>query len=344
MDIKFDKETADGEETPANVPEKSRQTTQLLLLVLLLAVFGYVYFFTGLIRPQEPPPTPPQPVPQVVKQPLPSRDAMPGDAVKPVAAVKPNAVPVQPAPQSQAVAPGVKPVDSKPAKPVESAKPAVSVPAKPAVVAIPAGKKSEQPKQAAVVTPPVKGEQKAEASAAPVLKKGQSVPAKESQEKVAQSTKTVSNTKGPWTLVVNYYVVEEALAADLAKLKKVGFSPVVSSGPKRPSSMNRLFYLEAASKEEAQKAVEKLRSAAGDGFSVQRGTTYDVFAGSYAVLEGAKAEQQRLAASGVKVELRKVKVGIASRKLSVGTFTDRKSAEEALKKLKSTGVGNPVLE
>lgn len=344
MDIKFDKETAGSEETPASVPEKGRQTTQLLLLVLLLGVFGYVYFFTGLIRPQEPPPTPPQPVQQVVKQPLPSRDATPGDAVKPVVAVKPNAAPVQPAPQPQAVAPGVKPVESKPVKPAEAAKPAVSAPAKPVVATVPAEKKPEQPKQAAVATPPVKVEQKADAPANSVVKKSQPVSAKDGQEKAAQPTKAVANTKGPWTLVVNYYVVEETLAADLAKLKKAGFSPVVSSGPKRPSSMNRLFYLEAASKEEAQKAVEKLRSAAGDGFSVQHGAAYDVFAGSYAVVDGAKAEQQRLAASGIKVELRKVKVGIASRKLSVGTFTDRKSAEEALKKLKGIGVGNPVLE
>ena len=360
MDIKFDKGADSGEETQVPTPEKGGQTKLLLVLVLLLGVFGYIYFFTGLIRPQEAPPAPPQPAQQIVKQPLPSRDAVPADTTLKDAAKAPVPTPAaaktpEPAPGAAAVKPVQKPSDVKPAathtaKPAEpaktaQAKPVAPVPvkpvvkpaepAKPAPTAL-APKKAEQPKPV-VQSAGAKPEQKAAAQTKTELKKDTAV-------KAVEPVKQAQNTKGPWTLVVGVYVVEESLATDLVKVKKAGFTPLVTSGPKRPVAMNRLFYGETSSKDEAQKAIEKLKAAGGDGFSVQRGSKHDVFAGSYSLLEGAKAEQQRLGAAGVKVELRKVKVGVASRRLTAGSFAERKAADEALKKLKTVGVGSPILE
>jgi hypothetical protein len=42
--------------------------------------------------------------------------------------------------------------------------------------------------------------------------------------------------------------------------------------------------------------------------------------------------------------VRKTQVPLASRKLTAGTYTDRKAAEVALKKLKNAGIGTPELE
>ncbi len=68
MDFKFNSETTRAR-TPAQPQEKGRQTGLLVLLRCYWGDSAYLYFFTGLIRPQEQPPAP-QPPPQVVKQPL----------------------------------------------------------------------------------------------------------------------------------------------------------------------------------------------------------------------------------------------------------------------------------
>lgn len=332
MDSKFNNEATEGETEVK--PEKGRQTGMVLLLLLLLGGFGYLYFFTGLIRPQEQPPAP-QPPPQVVKQPLPARDAAPADAAK-TAEQKVQAGAPAPAP---AVPVAAKPADTKvaaaPAPKAEAKKP---VPAKPVAkpepvkaAVVPAVKKAETAKPAA----PAKQAEKNTAEVKPAPSKQP-----ESLRKAAVAPKK----HGPWTVVAGLYVVEELLAADMTKVKNAGLTPLMTSGPKRPVAMNRLFYAEYGSKEEARQAVEKLQRTTGSGFSIQRGDKHEVYAGSYAVLSGAQAEQQRLAAAGVKVTIRKSQVPLASRKLTAGTFTDRKAADEALKKLKSAGVSAATLE
>lgn len=336
MDFKFNSETTEGE-TPVQPQEKGRQTGLLVLLLLLLGGFGYLYFFTGLIRPQEQPPVP-QPPPQVVKQPLPARDAAPAEAAKaaeqkgqvsppPVAPTAPAAKPVpKPADPKLAAAPAAKPEEKKPAavKPVTKPEPVKGA-------STPAAKKPE-PANPAIPAKPVE-------KAAATVK----VVAQKTAEPVRKAV-AVPKKSGPWTVVAGLYVVEETLAADLLKVKKTGLTPLMTSGPKRPVAMHRLFYNEYSDKDQARQAVDMLRSKAGDGFSVQRGDKHEVYAGSYAVQSGARSEQQRLAAAGINVTIRKSQVPLASRKLTAGTFTDRKAAEDALKKLKGAGIAAPVLE
>lgn len=330
MDSKLNSETTEGE-AQVQPQEKGRQTGMLVLLLLLLGGFGYLYFFTGLIRPQEQPPAP-QPPPQVIKQPLPARDAAPADAAK--TAEQKNqpapaaAAPVAPKPTvtKVAAAPVPKAEDKKPVPVKPVAKPE---PVKAAIA--PAVKKPEPVKPAVQVKQAEKSDAEGKA-------------AKSKQTEPLRKAAVAPKKHGPWTVVAGLYVVEEVLAGDLAKVKKAGFSPLMTSGPKRPVAMNRLFYGEYSSKEEAQQAVEKLQRAAGSGFSAQRGSKHDVYAGSYAVLSGAQAEQQRLAAAGVKVSIKKAQVPLASRKLTAGTFTDRKAADDAVKKLKAAGIAAPVVE
>lgn len=342
MDFKFNSETTE-DETPAQPQEKGRQTGLLVLLLLLLGGFGYLYFFTGLIRPQEQPPAP-QPPPQVVKQPLPARDPAPVETAKtaeqkgqvspppaaPAAPAVPAAKPVpKPVDPKLAAAPAAKPVEKKPAPAKPTAKP------EPAKGTLPPAAKKPEPVKPAT---PVKQAEKPEKAA---------VTAKNAPQKTAEPVrKAVAAPKksGPWTVVAGLYVVEETLAADLSKVKKAGLTPLMTSGPKRPVAMHRLFYNEYNDKGQARQAVEMLRSKAGDGFSIQRGDKHEVYAGSYAVQSGAVSEQQRLAAAGINVAIRKSQVPLASRKLTAGTFTDRKAAEEALKKLKGAGIATPVLE
>lgn len=130
----------------------------------------------------------------------------------------------------------------------------------------------------------------------------------------------------------------------MAKIKKAGLTPTMTMGPKKPATMHRLQYGAFGDKAEAQNAVEMLKRQTGDGFMVQKGDKHEVFAGSYALLSGAQSEQQRLAASGIKVSVQKTTVPVSSRKLTAGTFTDRAAAESALQKVKTVVSGSPVLE
>ena len=339
MDSKFNNETTEGE-AQAQPQEKGRQTGMVLLLLLLLGGFGYIYFFTGLIRPQEQPPAP-QPPPQVLKQPLPARDAAPVDAAKP-AEQKAQATPppIAPAaPAASAVKPVQKPADAKvPAAPTAKPEEKKTAPAKPAA--------KPEPVKAAVA-PAVKKPELAKSAVPAMQPKKSAVEAKPAQSRQAEPVRKAAaapKKNGPWTVVAGLYVVEELLAADMTKVKNAGLTPLMTGGPKRPVAMNRLFYAEYTNKEEARQAVDKLQRAAGSGFSTQRGTKHEVYAGSYAVQSGAQAEQQRLSAAGIKVSIKKTQVPLASRKLTAGTFTDRKAADDAVKRLKAAGIASPVLE
>jgi len=331
MDFKFD--AGSKGDAAHQGQDKGRQTLLLVLLLLLLGGFGYLYFFTGLIRPQEQSVAPP-PVPQVVKQPLPARDGVQAQMssavqanVAPATPAVPAAAPALPAadaakPSAAAVAPqpASKPAAVKPAAPV--AKP-VAPAVKPAAKKPVADTKPVAPKVAAVPTATVK-----------------KAPAPKPAPKPVVSAKR----GGPWTVVVGNYVLEEKLAADMARVKAAGLTPVMTSGQRHMTTMHRLKYADYADRDMALQAVELLKRTAGDGFALQRSGKHEVFAGSYALLASAQAEQQRLAAAGIKVSIQKSQVGVPSRKLTAGTYTDRAFAESTLKKLKQAGIGTPVLE
>jgi hypothetical protein len=337
MDFKFD--AGSKGDAASQGQDKGRQTVLLVLLLLLLGGFGYLYFFTGLIRPQELP-VAPQPVPQVVKQPLPARDGVQSQMssavqaatvpapVLPAGAAKPSTTPAGP-PSVQkptAVAPVAAPTAVKPVAPADK----------------PAEKKSVvDPKQVAVK--PAQAAKVEPAKSAPSAKTVVT-PQPAVKKTPAPKPVVVAKAGGPWTVVVGSYVLEETLAADMARLKAVGLTPVMTSGQRHMTTMHRLKYADYADRDTALQAVDLLKRRGGDGFVINKSGKHEVFAGSYAQLASAQAEQQRLAAAGVTVSIQKSQVGVPSRKLTAGTFTDRRVAESALKKVKQAGIGAPVLE
>lgn len=345
MDFKFEK----GYENDApQGQDKGRQTILLIVLLLLLGGFGYLYFFTGLIRPQEQPTPPTQPVPQMVKQPLPAREgaSAPAQPAGAPGASTPAAPPaVKPAPSPSA--PGA----AKPVKPTKSAVPAPSQqPAVKAKAAAPSDKADTSKAGASGVQPAAsKTARSAHAEKPKTAATAKKATARTTAKRAAASkpaakAKPVAKLGGPWTLVVGSYVLEDRLAADMAKVKGIGLSPAMTSGQRHLTTMYRLKYGEYADQGTARQAVELLKNKAGDGFAIQKGGRHEVFAGSYAQLESARTEQQRLAAIGIKVGIQKSQVGVPTRKLTAGTFTNRAAADGALKKLKLAGIGTPFLE
>lgn len=359
MEFKFNKGASESSPQDAEGAKKKQQL-QLLVLLILVGGLAYVYFFTGLIRPKEVPPTPVAPAPQVVKQPMPPRE---GEAVKPAAEgtgapapaeVKPEppkeaakAQPAQPAPVRQEAAkkpePAVKPDPPKKAEPPKK----VEATARPAVE-----------KQAEKKQPPAEKKAKSKPSSSPAKVEGMgaapsvaavgkvsgetkpAVPAVKAEKKVPSGREApkARESGGSWSVIVGNYLLEDALSADLARLRKAGFSPKIVPGEKKKASMNRLALGEFNDRAAAQAELEKLRKHTADAFVLELGGRFGVFAGSYLLDARAASEKERLAAAGINLTLKKVEVTLATRSLAITGFSDRKSAAAALDKVSEAGL------
>ncbi|MFZ4855820.1 MAG: SPOR domain-containing protein [Desulfuromonadaceae bacterium] len=347
MDIHFSNDS--GSSQQAVSAEKTKQRALLLLLLILIGGFIYLYFFTGLIKPPEAQKTVEAPAapPQIVKMPLPPRG---GEVVKakenPAATAGPPkaAAPAVVASTAPAVKPvaappvSVKPVAAPVVAPAASAKPA-SVPAKPSVtpVAAPAAK--------AVPTPPAlkpKDESKKSAAVKPAEKKPLPVPTADKKPGTTAAASKNEGKKaaavGPWSIIVGDYVLEEALSADLGRVRKSGLDPVVKPGSRKKAAMNRLLVSEYNERLSAQAALEKLQRHTSDAFVIEQGGKFAVYAGSYLKSEAASSEKERLKAAGFATTLKRMDLAIPSQTLSVGPFASKKAADTARGKLQGAGL------
>jgi len=320
MDFKFSKDSGDSLQNEAP-DEKKKQSALLLLLLVLVVGFTYIYFFTGLIKPLEAVKTAavstPAAEPQIVKMPLPPRE---GEPAKPgVQTVqKPEAL------KAAAVTPiAVKPAPV-PAKTVSTPVPAAksaAPPAKPSPVANPAAPKDEPKKRAAKLT---------DKTSDTIV----GVPNKKSSTTI----KTKKTATGPWSLVVGNYVLEEALSADLGRIRKAGFQPVVKASTRKKSAMNRLFVAEFPDRVSAQPTLDKLKRHTSDTFVIEQGGKFAVYAGSYLQDWAANSEKERLRGAGFAVTIKQVDIAIPSQNLSIGPFNSKKSVDSAVAKLNSLGI------
>ncbi|HIJ87710.1 MAG TPA: hypothetical protein HPP97_08510 [Desulfuromonadales bacterium] len=354
MDVKFSNDSGiTQQEVPA---EKKKQRALVLLLLILISGFTYLYFFTGLIKPQEVQKAveaPAAPV-QIVKIPLPPRDGMPAQPKgQPAAASEaPKAV-------VSAAAPVVKPVaaPSAPARPV--ALPAATPSAKAAATPPPL-KAKEESKKSAEVTPaekrplPISTADKKQSTGADakvetkkaVQSERKSVSEKDTVKKNAVSSASKARVDvhakpvsgGSWSIIVGDYVLEEALSADLGRVRKSGLEPVVKPGSRKITAMNRLLLSEFNDRASAQAALEKLQRHTSDAFVIDQGGKLAVYAGSYLKSEAADSEKERLKAVGFATTLKHMDLAIPSQTLTVGPFASKKAADAARSKLQSSGL------
>lgn len=346
MDFKFSKEAGGDNPKQAATGEKGRQNALLVVLLVLVGGFAYLYFFTGLIRPQEVPKTVEAPVPQVVKKPLPARD---GDAAKVATPAVPEvkketgvpakpepskatpAAPAAPVAKTASVAPVAK-AAPKPAEKKAQPAPAEKQPQKPVVA------KTAETKPAPVAKKQPAAVQKKAALTVPVEKKSVAVkkPTPKPVKKIVQAPADASG--GRWTVVVGNYLLEDALAADMVRVRKAGLEAAVQPGAKKKTAMNRLLRSEYNDRDAAKAELDKLKRHTSDAFIIEHGGKYAVYAGSYLLDSRALSEKERLAGAGFTLTLKRAEVAIPSKRLTAGTFSDAKSAESVLKKLKAAGV------
>ena len=359
MDFKFSKNSDDSQQESPD--EKRKQSTLLVLLLILVGGFAYLYFFTGLIKPQEAPKPAeaPAPAPQVVKMPLPAREIEPSKPVDaaPEKAESPKTAATSPV---TAAAPVAKPA-AAPVKPAAApVKPAAAIKQAPAPTP---SKLREEPKKAEATRPtdkkaqPVpltdkkgdkaaatKSDDKKPAAAAkkPAVTGKKSAFAKNDIKKPASVDQTVVKAKksaaGSRMLLIGNYVLEEALSADMGRVRKAGFEPVVKPAARKKTSMNRLFVADFNDHSSAQSTLEKLKRYTSDAFIIEQGGRFSVYAGSYLQSESANSEKERLKAAGYVTTVRHSNIAIPSQSLSVGPFDSKKTADAALGRLKSAGI------
>ncbi len=347
MDFKFSKDSGDIE--PKDAPnEKKTQKSSLVLLLILLGGFAYLYFFTNLIRNQEPqkPAEAPAPVQKAVKMPLPPRSGEPAGQMP----VKPNA-PKAAVPASVAVATPADKSGATAAKPAP--KPAPAPPASP----VPAPTKSNvEPKKVEVAKTTDKKPQPVaavnkKADNAPAPKVADKKPAMADTKKAADkkalsagsakpaaSSKTKKAATGPWSLTVGNYVIEEALSADMGRVRKAGFEPIIKPSARKKSAMHRLLVSEFNDRPSASIELNKLKHSTSDAFIIEQKGKFSVFAGSYVNNAAANTEKDRLKAVGFSVTVKRVDVAIPTQSLTVGPFASKKAADAALSKLRAAGI------
>ncbi|HEY5522716.1 MAG TPA: SPOR domain-containing protein [Desulfuromonadaceae bacterium] len=357
MDIKFSKDSGDSQ--PQDVPgEKKRQSALLVLLLILVGGFTYVYFFTSLIKPQEAQKVaePPAPAPQIVKMPLPPREGEPdkpagqvpekAEAPKtavtvPVTAAVPAAKPAA-APTKSAPTPSAKPTPApsktiEEPKKTEAAKPADNKPQQVSVMDKNGDKaaatKGAEKKTAADAKKPAVADKKGGSG-----KDGIKKPVSGDQTKPVTVVKAKKTAPGSWSLIVGNYVLEEALSADMGRVRKSGFEPIVKPATRKRTAMNRLFVSEFNDRATAQSTLEKLKPLTSDAFVIEQGGRFAVYAGSYLQNESANIEKERLKAAGFTVTVKHTDIAIPSQSLSVGPFKSKKAADAALGKLNSAGL------
>ena len=376
MDFKFSKDSAGSQQEAGD--NKGKQSVLLVVLLVLVGVFAYIYFFTGLITPlPEQKVAEPPAVSQVAKQPLPSADgapakAGPGQAKKDAAApaVKPEPVQAPPAAAPAPVA-AAKPAVQEAAKAKEepkTAEPAQPVVKKPLPSAVKAGAKKPEKVEKKMPVAAEKIQSVAAEKKPPVVAEKKPLPAKDAEKKPADVKKPVEKQaaavtavakvkkapqkpakkeataavnaagSGNWTVLVGNYVLEEAMATDLARVRKAGLEAYVVPGARKKTHMNRLLLAEFTDRDSAQAELAKLKRSTSDAFMIDAAGMHVVYAGSYLIDSRADSEKGRLAAAGFNLTVKRVDVSIPTKNLTAGSFAEKSAADDVLKKLRAAGV------
>jgi hypothetical protein len=320
-----------GEGKPGNGAKGSSQQLLLIVLLVLAALFGYLYFFTGLIKPREQVTTTALVRAIPVKRPLPPRpdqgDEKQASAARPEEKQPPQAMTERPAPPPAPTR--IKPAAAPTAKPAAApiAKLAASPPQQPSAKAEKTEKKPARVVQARTAAAP-----------APSGKDGQEAGTKPG-EAVRQTMK-----QGAYTLAVGEFANERELQRARAKLEKLGIAQVDTQKIKKPEIMHRLFLAEFDNHKSADAELRKLQQVTGSAFMLEEKGRYAVYGGSYLHERGAVAEQKRLAGKGVKLGIKTVNVMIQISKLTAGSFPSDEEARKETHRLEKQGIVAQVIK
>ena len=314
--------------------EGAAQRVLLLVLLLVAVLFGYLYFFTGMIKAREeaiPPPV----VASVTKKPLPPR---PG-AEEPAGVAEEKAKPAAGAVSESAGNVSATTDGGK----LAPAKPAVAPPKKEQPIAskqVPAA----QPLQA---TPPAKAVQQKK-------DQQQTAPLPAASPKKAGDAESIPSKKDApakkvgvqYALFAGEFILAENLKNTQRQLKKAGIQTFIVSTRTKLEPMHRVRLGEFPSRAEAETELQKLQKAAGAAFILPADGKYAVYAGSYFNAGQASREKDRLNAlvpGGMSVTVEKAEVNVPVKRLIAGAFPDKETATAEAARLKKRGMTTSVV-
>jgi sporulation related protein len=348
--------TEAGKYQPLKGEKGNSRQAVLLVLLGVVAVAGYLYFFTGLIKPREQAAKEPAIQSAQVKQPMPPRVEPPGEKAAPAAkpeetkpaAAKPEETkPATAKPEETKLAtakkekPAAGPVQSKPA-PVQKPKPA-EVPAKTETVKTAKAEAPAGAKAPAKAVPPaaakaqVKGVEKPAAGTA-AKKPAAAGPARQDAKPAKKAA------AGVYTLKIGEYVVDKEVKAIEAKLNKLGVTPVERHKISKLEPMHRLFYAEFGDHDTALVELQKLQKTVPDAFFVQENDKFVIYAGSYYREGKAAVEQDRLYDKGVKLVMKTAEVSVPIIMLTAGSYPDKNEARKGVAHLKKGGIAATIVK
>ncbi len=341
---------ADGDKA-AGGSRGSSQRLPLLVLLLLVATFAYLYFFTGLIRPHGEAPKTPPPQTTQVRKPIPPRPVQGGETsattAKPREKQPAQATKEKPAPPQAQAKPAAVAAPQPPARSKQTVSPAVK-PARQAPVKVakaeaqPVGKK--QAKIPPVPETPVKARQKG--TAKPVPTAAAPSPKAPAQAKVASPAPAVKPAagEGAYTLLVGEFAVDREMKRELATLKKLGIDRLHEKKSVKVEAMHRLFLADFDTHYAADQEMQKLEKATGSAFILEENGRFSVYAGSYLHQNGAAAEMRRLAQKGFKVGIKTAKVTMPVTRVTAGPFASEADAAKEAGRLKKHGIAARVIK
>jgi hypothetical protein len=312
----------------------------LFVLLGVVAVAGYLYFFTGLIKPREQAAKEPAIQSAQVKKPMPPRVETPSE--KAATAAKPEET--KPAAAKEEKSAAGDPVQSKPV-PVQKLKPA-EVPAKTETVKTTKAEAPAGAKAPGKAVPPAaaKVQGKDEEKPAAIARTAAKKPAVEAGT-VRQEAKPAKKTAaGVYTLKIGEYVVDKEAQAIEAKLKKLGLTPVERHKISKLEPMHRLFYAEFGDHDTALAELQKLQKTVPDAFFVQENDKFVIYAGSYYREGKAAVEQDRLYDKGVRLIMKTAEVSVPVIMLTAGSYPDKNDAQKGVARLKKTGIVATIIK
>jgi cell division septation protein DedD len=348
---------------PAHAAGSRGSIRQAILLVLLLltAGLGYLYFFTGLIKPREHIEIAPPPAAAPVKQPLPPRLTQEAIEEASTAAKEEERLSVPGKEEKAAATPppaGDAKETAEPAAP-PAAKPAVKTKTKPSVVVSGKTAASSAPKPASLQMktqsvktaktgekPAAKAETKARTDSPPPATK----PAKDSGAKpaaagaVKEKRPEPAVTEGKYKLLIGGPAGSNDAEKMRTGLRKEGITDIEIRKIKKIETMHRIFLGEFESQAKANAEFNQLKTHADGAFVLRENGRYLLYAGSYLQEEKAKRELKRLTGKGLKPVLKSAKVSITVNEVMAGSFPGAGEARKEADRLKKKGIISKVIK
>jgi len=295
------------------------QNLLLGILAVLIALLGYLYFFTDMIKQRENQQQAPPVIEQKIKQPIPPRpsastakDDKP--AAVPAATVKPEA-PLAPVKTSNPSAPDSAAVPPKPAPEKKSVSKA----------AAPVASKTESKQQ----VPQVKPQDKPADVVINSVKNTDPKP---------KNAKAVSETR--YSIVATGILPAKADLA-LAEMRKYKFENITKKHLSEVKSMKRLFVSVFEDSQTAHAELEKVKKVSPGSFLVTDSGKLTLFAGSYANDKRAESEVRRLSTQGLNVSIKQAKLTLPVVTIS-GIAFSKANADECAKRLGKLGIESVI--